>query len=139
MTSLTIVATASLLREKDNVLVLTHIRPDGDTIGSACALCYALRKLGKNAYLYNNPQFPDAYPWITEHYMAPEDFIPQFTVSVDLADVKLFPKGYEGKPDLCIDHHPSNTFYAENHLMHHWMGPASPQLIFQKKYIIIYM
>ena len=28
---------------------------------------------------------------------------------------------------------------AGNRLMHHWMGPASPQLIFQKKYIIIYM
>ena len=28
---------------------------------------------------------------------------------------------------------------AENRLMHHWMDPVSPQLIFQKKYIIIYI
>lgn len=112
-----ITETAALLREKNDILLLTHIRPDGDTIGSASALCYALRKLGKTAYLYNNPQFPDAYPWVSDPYVEPEGFEPKFTVSVDLADVGLFPKGYEGKPNLCIDHHPSNTFYAEQTLV----------------------
>ena len=34
---------AALLREQDNILLLTHRRPDGDTLGSAAALCHALR------------------------------------------------------------------------------------------------
>ena len=33
--------TAALLRSRDRVLLLTHVRPDGDTIGSAAALCRA--------------------------------------------------------------------------------------------------
>lgn len=41
--------TAQLLKQADYVLILTHRRPDGDTTGSAGALCQALRKLGKTA------------------------------------------------------------------------------------------
>ena len=36
--------TAALLRSRNRVLLLTHVRPDGDTIGSAAALCRALRR-----------------------------------------------------------------------------------------------
>ena len=120
---MTITETAKLLRENDNVLILTHIRPDGDTMGSASALCYALRKLGKTAYLYNNPQFEDSYPWLAEPYIAPEGFVPNYVVAVDMADKGLYPKGFEGKADLCVDHHPSNTFYATNTLL--WPDKAS--------------
>ena len=35
--------TAAAMRGMDNVLILTHVRPDGDTIGCAAALCRALR------------------------------------------------------------------------------------------------
>ena len=38
---------ARLLRENDNILILTHRNPDGDTIGSGFALLHALKKLGK--------------------------------------------------------------------------------------------
>ena len=43
---LTVTETAALLRTFDNVLILTHVRPDGDTVGCAAALCAALRALG---------------------------------------------------------------------------------------------
>jgi phosphoesterase RecJ-like protein len=103
-----------LLTGKDDILILTHQRPDGDTMGSAAALCCALRALGKTAYLYDNPQFADSQPWITEGYLAPEGFSGSFVVAVDTADKTLFPLGYSGGAELCIDHHPSNTRYAEN-------------------------
>lgn len=111
---MTINDTVQLLRENDNFILITHIRPDGDTIGSASALCYALRKIGKTAYLFNNPQFEDSYNWIAEPYVAPEGFMPEYTVTVDLADEGLFPRGFKGAVDLCIDHHGSNTSYAKN-------------------------
>ena len=41
---------AGYLEALDNVLLLTHVRPDGDTIGSAAALCRALRDCGQTAY-----------------------------------------------------------------------------------------
>ena len=43
---LTVQETAALLRGFDRVLILTHVRPDGDTVGCAAALCAALRGLG---------------------------------------------------------------------------------------------
>ena len=43
---LTVSETAELLRSFDRVLILTHIRPDGDTVGCAAGLCAALRALG---------------------------------------------------------------------------------------------
>lgn len=112
-----IMETVRFLRTNDNYLILTHARPDGDTMGSAAALCHILRKLGKTAYVYNNPQFSDNYPWITEPYLAPEDFKERYVISVDIATDDLFPKGFKGVVDYCIDHHPSNTGYATKRLL----------------------
>ena len=42
---------AQWLRERDNFLLLTHVRPDGDTLGSAAALALALRGLGEQAHV----------------------------------------------------------------------------------------
>ena len=39
MSMLTVPQTAALLRTFDNILILTHVRPDGDTVGCAAALC----------------------------------------------------------------------------------------------------
>ena len=39
---------AQQLLTLDQVLILTHRRPDGDTIGCAAALCHALRQKGKD-------------------------------------------------------------------------------------------
>ena len=104
------------LSQRDQFLILTHIRPDGDTLGSAAALCLALRKQGKTAYLLSNPGVTAQYrDYLTFHW-APEDYQPHYVVAVDIATEGLFPEGehqhYLGKTDLCIDHHPSNTHYA---------------------------
>ena len=52
---LTVSEAAALLRSFDRVLILTHIRPDGDTVGCAAGLCAALRAIGRTAYLLPNP------------------------------------------------------------------------------------
>lgn len=121
--TVTINEAAELLRTKDDILLVTHVRPDGDTMGSASALCHALRQAGKTAYLYNNPQFCDNDPWITEPYLAPAGFEPRFVVGVDMADRTLFPQGFDSPVDFCVDHHPSNTLYAAQTLV--WPTKAS--------------
>ena len=115
---LTVSETAALLRSFDRVLILTHIRPDGDTVGCAAGLCAALRAMGKTAYLLPNPGLTDnTAPYFTP-YAAPADFAPEKVVSVDIAAVGLFPdnaKAYLGRVDLAIDHHPSfEGFGREN-------------------------
>ncbi|HAX84512.1 MAG TPA: exopolyphosphatase, partial [Ruminococcaceae bacterium] len=42
-------AAVEFLRSRDNFLILTHSHPDGDTLGSAFALKYALEAMGKTA------------------------------------------------------------------------------------------
>jgi phosphoesterase RecJ-like protein len=52
-----------------------------------------------------------------EKYWAPENFTPSFVLSVDTASEGVFPvngKTYLDRVSLCIDHHPSNSGYAEN-------------------------
>lgn len=107
--------TAALLRSRDRVLLLTHVRPDGDTIGSAAALCCALRDLGKEAYLLPNPEITATYAPYAAPYWAPEGWEPSFVVSVDIAALSLLPenaKAYAGRIDLAVDHHPSQEFFA---------------------------
>ncbi len=107
--------TITYLKEHDGYLLVTHIRPDGDTLGSAAALCRILRSIGKTAYIYDNPQTTAKYAVWTAPYIAPEGFVASCVIGVDLASERLFPKGFppETHFDLCIDHHPTNTGYAE--------------------------
>ena len=108
---------AKLFRSKDNFLLLTHKNPDGDTVGSAAALCHALRRAGKTAYLFRNPEITEKYRSFAEPYYAPEGFEAVFAVAVDVAAEKLLPPGYSGKVDFCVDHHPSNSQYAPKSLI----------------------
>lgn len=48
---MTYLEAAEFLKSHDNYLLLTHKRPDGDTIGSAVGLCELLRAMGKTAWL----------------------------------------------------------------------------------------
>ena len=112
---MTIQETAAMLQTMDRVLLLTHIRPDGDTIGSAAALCQALRDMGKTAYLLPNAGTTETYQPYAEGYWGAADFEPDYVVSVDIAALSLLPenaKKYAGRIHLSIDHHPSTEGFA---------------------------
>ncbi len=108
---------AKLLMAHDNFLILSHKSPDGDTLGSCGALCSALRRAGKTAYMYPNPQINDKFKPYVEKFIAPEDYKADFTIAVDVAVEKLFANGFEGKVDFCIDHHPTNSHYADKYMV----------------------
>ncbi|MGX8698496.1 MAG: DHH family phosphoesterase [bacterium] len=109
-------ATARFFRAGDDFLILTHKRPDGDTLGSGAALCSALRRSGKRAFLLRNPEVTPKYAPFVEPYSTPADYTmteDTILVAVDAASLGLFPKGFPQRADLCIDHHPSNEGYAD--------------------------
>ena len=109
---------AAFLKAKDNILLITHSRPDGDTLCSAAALCSALRRLGKNAGLYNNSEITETYMDFVKDYIWTSYDESCTVVSVDTADVKMFPIGFEGEVEMAIDHHASNPGYAKNNLIY---------------------
>lgn len=104
----------SLIKRYENILILTHSLPDGDTLGCGYALCRALRALGKRTDVACSDELPKKYAYLWEG-MERQDFEPQAIIAVDLADAALLGDSlslYAGKIDLCIDHHPSNPLFA---------------------------
>lgn len=108
---------SQLLLSKNNILIITHTNPDGDTLCSAAALCSALRRAGKRANLFRNPAVTTKYMPHVENYFAPKSFKSKYIVSVDVATEKMFAEGFDGAIDLCIDHHPTNSHYAKKELV----------------------
>ncbi len=118
--------TAALLRGADDILLLLHQYPDGDTIGSAYALALALTALGKRVRPVCSDPIPRKYDYLTDGLDFPQ-FTPRFICAVDVADTKLLGSLAEtGKAaDLCIDHHGTNVEYAENLLLDDTCGAAA--------------
>ncbi len=108
---------AALLGGWDRFLILTHKRPDGDTIGCAVGLCALLRQVGKTAWILPNPDVTALFAPYLEGYTAPEGYVPERVVSVDVASLGLLPdnaRRYGEQIDLAIDHHPSNEGFARH-------------------------
>ena len=106
----------SYIKELDGVLLLTHKRPDGDTLGCAAGLCAILRKLGKTAFVLDNPEATPLNRSYILPYLAPADFQPESIVAVDTASLPLFPAAaknwLEKGVTLAIDHHTSHRDYS---------------------------
>ena len=110
--------TAALLKTKDDIGILLHRFPDGDTIGSGTALCRALRQLGKRVKLICSDAIPAKYDYLDAGDA--QEFEPQWYCAVDVATLHLLGSGfeqYDGKIGLCIDHHGTNSEYADNLLL----------------------
>ncbi len=116
---------AELIRACDNVHILTHQSPDGDTVGAGFALWFALNRMNKKAAVICPDGVTSRYEFLSEGYEEPESFEPEYVIAVDIADPKLLgdmTEKYAGRVNLCIDHHISNIMYAENTLLN---GKAS--------------
>ena len=108
MKSLTRSEAARWLLDHDNYLILTHRRPDGDTIGSAAFLCRGLRQLGKKAHVLRNMEVTEKYLRLNEGLTrdCPEE--QDTVISVDVAAEALFPEVFQPllpRLALRIDHH----------------------------------
>ncbi len=113
---LTLGQTARFLKKHNNYIILTHASPDGDTLGSAYALYYALNEIGKVAEVICPDVIPQKYDYFvrkTDHIEGENSTI----IAVDVADSRLLgalEEEFGSKVDLCIDHHISNTKFAKN-------------------------
>ena len=109
------------LRGADDILILCHKNPDGDTIGCAGALYLALKALGKNAAILCSDTIPKMYDYMELRWFD-GSFNPAFVVAVDVASIQLFGENnnvpqYAAHTNLCIDHHASNSGYAYETLL----------------------
>ena len=103
-----------LLGTADDILILCHKSPDGDTIGAAYGLYHALTQLGRRAAVRCSDPLPEKFAYIHGGIEMPE-FEPQLIIAVDIAGPGLLGPAleqYADRVDLCIDHHVSNSDYA---------------------------
>ena len=120
MTELTRIECANWLLDRDRFVILTHRKPDGDTVGSAAGLCLGLRSLGKTAHVLENPDITPLYAPLLEGLTKPLPEEGDLLVAVDVAADNMLPKGYEGLKnciDLRIDHHGSGREYSPRELV----------------------
>lgn len=101
---------ANCLFAADNIRIITHARPDGDTVGSAYALAYILLKRGKRVEVVCHDKISEKFDCITK--LEFPDFVPQCAVTVDVADPVLVGEAIE-LPIVCaVDHHTRNCVDA---------------------------
>lgn len=104
---------AAWLREHDRFCILTHRRPDGDTTGSAAALCLGLRRLGKRAVILHNPQLTPRLAFLHDGLSVPAPAPDDTLISVDVAAANMLPQPeLAERVALRIDHHALGTPFA---------------------------
>lgn len=109
------------LDSAQNILVVSHVRPDGDAIGSLLGLGLALQAAGKIVQMVLNDGLPASFrhlPGSDQVKKEPKDGFDLF-VTVDCADFRRTGKQLETapKPHINIDHHITNERFGELNLV----------------------
>jgi phosphoesterase RecJ-like protein len=108
---------ADAIRQRQRFVITSHVRPDGDAIGSSLAMAFALRALGKEARVVSRDRPPaplEVFPGVadievTAHVADPGDAV----IVMESGDLKR--TGVEGLERgfvINIDHHLGNTMYG---------------------------
>ena len=111
---------AAWLSERNDFCILTHRKPDGDTVGSAAALCLGLRKLGKRAWILANPDLTPRLAFLHEGLTVDAPGDGDTLVCVDVAAPGLLPKAFEPyrvRIELRLDHHGTAVSFTPNELV----------------------
>ncbi|MBO5604190.1 MAG: bifunctional oligoribonuclease/PAP phosphatase NrnA [Acidaminococcaceae bacterium] len=117
----TLAETAKLLKETGKMVIVSHISPDGDTLGSSLALAHALRMLGKEVMLNVDDDIPSVFsflPGIGEYMrFAPDDSVPaDLLIVIDASSADRAGNAMnvvKARSVLNIDHHKTNTHFAD--------------------------
>lgn len=110
--------TAAWLAARDGFCILSHCRPDGDTVGSTAALCLGLRKLGKKAHILENPELSGKLQFLHEGLTKAAVEAGDTIVSVDVSARGRLLRGAEDLTvDLRIDHHGMGESFAAQELV----------------------
>ncbi len=126
------------LREHEKFAILSHVRPDGDALGSQLALALSLQELGKTVRAWNEDGMLEKYSFLpraellTTPPSAKEDF--DVVVALDTAVESRLgtPRDAIGPAKLWIniDHHPSNPRYGDLVYIDP-VSPATGQILFE--------
>ena len=126
------------LREHHKFAVLSHVRPDGDALGSTLALALSLKELGKDVRAWNEEGMLEKYNFLaraellTEPPSTPEDFDVAIALDTAVQNRLGTTTAAVGSAKLWInmDHHPSNPRYGDLVYIDP-TAPATGQILFE--------
>lgn len=127
---------AELLRSRQKFAIMSHVRPDGDALGSTLALALSLRELGKEVRAWNEEGVLEKYSFLPAAELLttpgePEDF--DVAIALDTATRNRLGTSLHGVRNaslwLNIDHHPSNPRYGDLNYIDP-TAPATGQILF---------
>lgn len=115
----------AVIRAAQSVVVVTHISPDGDAIGSALGLANALREMGKQVTVANDDGVPDFVQFLPGADSIVETLGKgawEVMISTDASDELRTGKAGEyarasSKTVINLDHHITNTMFGDIHLV----------------------
>lgn len=129
---------ADAIRAHDTFIVLSHLRPDGDAIGSQIALGHALEQMGKTVHYINEDGTPDNLTFLpgSDKIQTPpaEPLDVQVAIALDCATKpRLGDNALNAASKatlwINIDHHVSNPGYGDlNHIDS--ISPATGQILY---------
>ena len=116
-------AILTAVQQANNILVITHIGPDGDAVGSITAVGVALRQMGKHATLLCDDPLPERFSYLpladqvqppNENRSTDYDLL----IAVDCGDETRMGHSFANLPDtvptiINIDHHVTNTYFGD--------------------------
>ncbi|HVF72640.1 MAG TPA: bifunctional oligoribonuclease/PAP phosphatase NrnA [Chthoniobacterales bacterium] len=128
----------ALLRSQESFAILSHVRPDGDALGSQLGLGLSLAKLGKTVMVRNEDGLLEKYSFLPggEYLQAPHSEPRDFDVAIalDTATENRLGNATElvrnAKTWINIDHHPSNPRYGDLVYIDS-NAPATGQILFE--------
>jgi phosphoesterase RecJ-like protein len=111
----------SMIQSSDSIMVISHIRPDGDAIGALLGFGLTLLALGKKVQMISADGVPSRYrhlegsEWIKKKPDGEFDLI----CVLDCSDIDRTGKVLDDSaiPDLNIDHHITNLNFAQVNLV----------------------
>jgi bifunctional oligoribonuclease and PAP phosphatase NrnA len=128
-----------VLRRHQSFVLISHVRPDGDAIGSQLALGFSLMAAGKSVRLINEDGVPDNLTFMagSEKIERPsaEPFEVEVAIALDTATKprlgeKALHAASQAQIWLNIDHHKSNPAYGDYNLIDS-SSPATGQILYQ--------
>ena len=112
------------IEKYDTFSILTHVSPDGDTLGAGLAVCSLIRGRGKHAEVVCEEPVPHIYGFLpgAGEVVLPQDAAPaECVIAVDCADKQRFKKAEHifssAAHTMLIDHHFTNKGYADVNLI----------------------
>lgn len=128
-----------ILRGYDRFIVVSHVNPDGDAVGSLLGLYLALKEMGKQAWALAKEPLPEIFDFLPGSGdvlvgEVAEEVNPQWIVSLDVASRERISGSIDGFRDgvkvINIDHHPTNPHFGDVNLVEPALS-STAELVFR--------